>query len=169
MQSHRQPHQTLKWSLGSQQREFWQFTNGLGYHDLFSSLTFSPAPEFGIVFTHFMLVHCIFPWTVKDPVLKYIIMWRVCTVVLWLIGLCKNPKWLNLDLGLNIILISLFDNSRLPSIMYLRINFQPNRQTWIHDLYFVSSRNGKAVSIPFIRISEMSCWPHHLLPNQLWN
>lgn len=40
------PHQILKWSLGSQQREFWQFPNGLGHHDLFSSLTFSPAAEF---------------------------------------------------------------------------------------------------------------------------
>lgn len=34
-----------------------KFPNGPAHHDLFRSLTFSPAPEFEIVFTHFVLVH----------------------------------------------------------------------------------------------------------------
>lgn len=46
-------------------------------------LTFSPAPEFGLVFTHFMLVHCIIPWTVKYTVVKYMIPWRSA---LWSFG-----------------------------------------------------------------------------------
>lgn len=61
LQSHWLPHQTLKWSLGRPQRQFCQFPSRLWHHDLFSSLTFSPAAEFGLVLTHLMSVHCIFP------------------------------------------------------------------------------------------------------------
>lgn len=93
-----QPHQTLKCS---QQREFCQFSNGLGHHDLFSSLAFSPVPEFGIVFIHFTLVHCTFPWTcfkIHDNM-------KVCSVIIW-----PYPQRPHLS-SLYVILISLFDNS----------------------------------------------------------
>lgn len=115
-----QSHQTLKWS---QQREFWQFPNGLGHHDLFSSLTFSPAPEFGIVFIHFMLVHCIFPWTcfkIHDNM-------KVCSVVGW-----QYPKWPHLS-SLYVILISLFGNS-ISHLGWIAFDFQPNRLMLIYDL-----------------------------------
>lgn len=169
LQSHRLPHETLKWSLGGQQREFCQFPNGRRCHDLFSSLTFSPAAEFGIVFTYFSFhvgsLH-LSP-DCQRPCSKIHDYMKVCSLVLWLYFLeeqCKYPKWRHSD-SLYIILISLSDNSSyLQGCTQLFILDQIDRHWFMIHILWKAVRMLNLLLFIFRGISELVCWTQHLLP-----